>query len=484
MKKRCMFICFVALIVFTSSVLLAEDAPQKGFKVTEKTTLDVGIHITPEYDSNIKKVSKDNVTTETTTTKKDDGSESSTTKVIKRGKDQVVAAFALHLSPSLRIKFDDSNTTLGFSVLFDYTPYIGKDTDGYYEFNLRSDLLGEFNKSGLVMFDFRDTLSRSSTPDADDLDQKHNNLLNAFALGLAFKNAEDILYGKIKFGVDVNYLEESKDKKVYKDYNYYSLLGDFFGRWKFLPKTMAFLSLAARYQNYYESSLPDAWSVPVNAYIGVMGQVSPHFSGKISAGYSVNAGKSVKHDYNANAEIIFKYNNTGALLGYLRSMRPSSYYRYNSSHKLYFTFKQKFAEKFLAAVNLNYSIIDYGKNISYNNKGTYKDNVTDKVYDEKELTGWYVNKDDDPIFYIPSDNRRDHFVVFTPSLGYSILPWLGLKLSYNLEYKKAVTKEGKDTYFQISQITRKDGDKTVKTTTETHYNYMDHRVMLAIILDY
>ena len=480
MKKNCIFICLAALIVFSSSVLFAEDAP-KGFKVTENTTLDVGINITPEYDSNIKKVSKDNITTQTTTTTKD-GAESSTTKITSRGKDKIVDAFALHLSPSLRIKFDDSNTTFGFSALFDYTPYFGKDTDGYYELSLRSDLIGEFNKKGLVMFDFKNTLSRSSNPDSEDLDQKHNNLLDSFAIGLAFKNSEDILYGKIKFGVDVNYLEESKDKDVYKDYNYYSLLGDFFGRWKFLPKTMAFFSVAARYQEYYESSLPDAWSVPVNAYLGVMGQVSPHFSGKLSAGYSVNAGKSAKHDYNANAEIIFKHNDTGALLGYLRSMRPSSYYRYNSSHKLYFTFKQKFAKKFLAAVNLNYSIIDYGKNISYNNKGTYQNNKKETVYNERPLEGWYVNKDDDPIFYIPSENRRDHFVIFTPSLGYSILPWLGLKLSYNLEYKKAVTKDGKDTYFQVSQTYN--SDKTVKTTTETHYNYMDHRVMLAIILDY
>ena len=61
---------------YTSVEVNVQDSPlayrcADRFKVTENTTLDVGINITPEYDSNIKKVSKDNITTQTTTTTKD-----------------------------------------------------------------------------------------------------------------------------------------------------------------------------------------------------------------------------------------------------------------------------------------------------------------------------------------------------------------------------------------------------------------------------
>ena len=460
------FIFFVAL---SSSVLFAEDAPAKGFKLTKDTVLNVGIEINPEFESNITKASEDTAVTDT---RENDG---------KEQKQEIISDMILHYSPSLRIKLDDSSKTVGFSVLFDYNHYLGledkKTSKKLSELDLKAILLGEFNKDGLVIFDFKDTLSRNSTPDGQELSGKNRNLLNAFALGLAFKNVEDILYGKITFGVDVNYLEQSKDKESYKDYNYYSLLGDFFGRWKFLPKTAAFASIAVKYQDYYESQIRDAAkAIPINAFVGVMGQVSQHFSSKISAGYSVNIGENVHNDFNANAEVVFKYNDTGAVLGYLRSMSPSAYYGYNASHKLYFNFKQKFAKYFLAALNFSYSYITFGENIAYAQNDDYvelSDGSYEKVVQDGTAGVTYT-------MVLPKGNRKDHFIVFTPSLAYSILPWLGLKLNYTLEYK--------DTdYFQKSTTQYKNNGDTTKDytkTTTTHYDYIDHRVMLSVILDY
>lgn len=491
MKKRFLALCLVLLFVFSSLVLFAEDAPAKGFKITNNTVLNVGISIVPEYDSNISRASEDSVTTKKETSTNEDGSKVETTT---QDPSAVVYDMILHYSPSLRIKLDDSNKTVGFSAVLDYNHYLGaekKKTSKKSFLEVRSDFLGEFNKSGLVIFDFKNTLSRSATPD-EELSGKHETLLDSFAIGLAFKNVEDILYGKIKLGFDINYLEESKKSSDFKDNNYASFVADFFGRWKFLPKTMAFMSASVRYQDYYESSFRDeARAIPVNAFVGVMGQVSPHFSAKLAAGYSVNAGKSVQHDYNANAEIVFKYNNTGASLGYLRTMNPSASYKYKSTHKLYFIFKQKFAQKFLAAVNLNYSHISFGKNISYDNKkndnGEKEWTKLDNGSYQKSKQGVETGSDGSEYsstnlitLVLPSGKRKDHLVTFSPSLSYGILPWLGLKLSYTLEYKGTDYSQTKTTTYTTDNPSKK---SYVKEEIK-HYDYIDLRAMLAIVLDY
>ena len=469
MKSRCFFVIISIFYVLISTVsLFAEDGRVKGFKITKDTVLNVGIAINSEYESNITKASE---STTVTDTRKNEGEEQNT---------EIVSDIILHYSPSFRIKLDDERKTIGFSLLFDYNHYLGLDNSAtskkLSELEIRSDFLGEFNKEGLLTFDFKNSLLRTATPDGPELSGKHKNVFDTFAFGFAFKNIEDTLYGKIRLGVDINYLEQSQEIFYYKDYNYVSALADFFGKWKFLPKPMAFFSVATRYHDYYESRIRDASrAVPINAFVGVMGQFSRYFSSKISVGYSVNIGRDVKHDYNANAEIVFKYNDLGAVLGYLRMMRPSAYYGYSSSHKLYFNFKQKFAKRFLAAVSLNYSHIVFGHNILYDERDDY----------EKLSDGSYqllVSDDNEETVYtivLPKGNRKEHRVVFMPSFSYAILPWLGLKLSYTLEYK--------DTgYFQKSKIeyTHDADSKNYTKTTTTHYDYIDHRVMLAIVMDY
>ena len=469
----------VLLVMFCPLFVFSDDAPEKGFKITKDTVLNVGIAINPEFESNITKASEDTVTT--TTDSRVNNGEATTKKA------EIISDMLLHYSPSLRIKLDDDKKTLGFSMLFDYSHYLGledKNTSKKLsELDIRSDLLGEFNKDGLIIFDFKNSLSRSSTPDGQELQGKNRNLLDSFAVGVAFKSVEDVLYGKIKLGFDINYLEQSKDNSAYKDYNYVSPFLDLFGRWKFLPKTMAFASVSTRYQDYYESRNRDtSRAVPINIFVGVMGQVTPHISSKIAAGYSVNVGDSIQHDYNANAELIFKYQDTGVVLGYLKTMRPSAYFQYNSTHKVYLTFKQKFAKYFLASMNFNYSYIMYGQNTEFKNREEYSQTETDNGY-QYEKAG--ENEENSPVVtytvLMPKGKRRDHLINFSPALSYAILPWLGLKLSYNLEYK--------DTDYVRTSTTKIDATQTKEnytreTKTETHYDYMDHRVMLSIVLDY
>ena len=470
-------VCFV-LLVMTFPVF-SEDAPEKGFKITKDTVLNVGIAISPEFESNITKASEDTVTTQTSSSKGEDGTMTETTT---QKNTEIISDMILHYSPSLRIKLDDDKKTLGFSLLFDYNHYLGiedkKTSKKLSELDIKAELLGEFNKDGLVIFDFKDTLSRSSTPDGQELQGKNRNLLNSFDLGVAFKSVEDVLYGKIKLGFDINYLEQSKSNAAYKDYNYIAPFLDLFGRWKFLPKTMGFASVSTKYQDYYESSIRStSRAVPINVFVGVMGQISPYISSKLAIGYSVNIGDSVHNDYNANAEMVFKYKDTGLVIGYLKTMRPSAYFQYNSTHKAYLTFKQKFAKHFLASLNFNYSYIMYGKNVEFKDKENYTQAEDGSFQKVEEL------EDGSTITYttlMPKGNRRDHLINFSPALSYAILPWLGLKLSYNLEYKDTDYVRTSTTNYNHAT----DAEKNYTKKTDTHYDYIDHRVMLSVVLDY
>jgi hypothetical protein len=476
-KSASLVIASVLVFFCTQSVFAqSNETAKKGFKITKDTVLNVGLSITPEYESNITKASENSTTTDNLT---------GTTENLETVSDMV-----LHYSPNLRIKLDDMSKTVGMSLFFDYNHYLGLEDKSaskkLSDLDIKSELLGEFNKNGFVIFDFKNTFGRTATPDGQEISGKHKNILENFIMGLGFKNIEDTLYGKIQAGVDFNYLEQSKDNKAYRDYNYVSVVGDIFGRWKFLPRTMLFMKVAFRYQDFYESAVrDDSRSMPLNVFAGLMGQVTPYISTKISGGYSANFGKEIKHDYNANAEIIFKYNESTFMnVGYLKSMRPSAYFQYYSTHRAYLNFKQKFARVFLAGVDLSYSYISFGKNIQYNSN-LYSDTTpADDLDSNPDTLDYQENLDNGAVLqhfiYGSFKGRNDHMIVLNPYISYSILSWLGLKLSYEMEYRKTdYYKEIQAVYTDASDSAR-NYDRTVKT----YFDYINHRVLLTIALDY
>ena len=469
-NERFSKITLVVLILFFVAgnfQLVADDAPQKGFKITKDTVLDLGITLTPEFESNTTKASEETVTVteaEGVTTEK---------------KAEIISDLILHYAPSIRIKLDDSDKTVGFGVYFDYNHYLGIEDSGtskkLSELDLKATILGEFNKSGLVIFEFKDTLSRSSSPDGQELSGKHRNLQNAFETAVSFKNPADTLFGKISLGVDLSYYEDSKDREAMKDYNYVSPMANFFGRWKFLPRTMAFTTVSVRYQDYYESSIRSAArSIPFNVFLGLMGQVSQHISSKVSVGYTGIFGEAPRHDYNANLEMVFKHEKgTYLAIGYLRNVKPSATYSWSGTHKVYLNFNQKFAKVFLAAVNFSYSYLNYGKSIEYSGKDEWTaQNDGSFTNDIKDDAGTIITKYE---VVMPQGRRADHLIQLTPSFSYNILAWLGLKLSYIFEYKDT------DYYKKTVVDYLSEGSKV---TTTSHYDYIDHRVLLSVVLDY
>lgn len=469
--NRYTFFLFLLIVsVYVQSVFAETgDVPQNGFKITKDTVLNVGLSITPEYETNVTKASENTIIVDNT---------ARTTEKVG-----IVSDLILHYSPSIRIKLDDTSKTVGFSIFFDYNHYIGLDdsttSKKLSDLDIRSNFLGEFNKDGVVFFGIDNNFSRTANPDSQDLSGRHKNILESFAMDLGFKNLEDTLLMKIQAGVDFNYLEESKDELAYKDYNYVSFVGDIFGRWKFLPKTIVFLNAAFRYQDYYESNLrSDSLSIPFNVFAGLMGQITPYISAKLSAGYSASFSKDTKHDYNANAEFIFKYNKSTFLnIGYLRNMRPSPYFQYYSTHRLYLNFKQKFARDFFAKLDFSYSFIAFGPQVEFNSS-EYTFNTGTDTYDKDTMT---TNAGTlDYSVKVPGSQRDDRLMVVNPSLSYNILSWLGLKLSYEMEYRTS------DYYKEITGIWNdaNDSNNDYNRTVHTEYDFLDHRVLFTIALDY
>ncbi len=445
------------------------EKPKKGFKITKDTVLNIGLTITPEYETNVRKASEDSEII--------DHLDATKSKKVGETSDMV-----LHYAPSLRLKHDNKKNTVGLSLFFDYNHYLGiddKDTmKKLSDLDIASNFLGEFNKDGKVVFGINNNFLRSATPNGQDLSGLHRNLLEKFDLGIGFKNIEDTLYMSIDAGVDFNYLEESKDQDAYKDFNYYSVVGNLFGRWKFLPRTMVFLKAGFRYQDFYESRIRDASkTMPFNVFAGLMGQVTPRISAKISGGYSAAFGDNTQHDFNANAEVIFKYfDKTLLSAGYLKTLRPSAYYQYYSTHRLYLNFKQKFAKYFLAKLNFSYSFINYGSIIEFDKGYTYNAGTDLYTKDTSSVTnGTLVYT-----VQVPGADRKDQLMIVAPSISVNILRWLGLKVGYEFQYRTSNFERTTRATFNSNVNAASNYDNTYRT----FYDFMNHKVFLSLTLDY
>lgn len=455
--------------LFFVNNIYAEDAkkPKKGFMITKDTVLNIGLSLTPEYISNIRKSSDDSTIED---------------HLLGTGPVKIGNTYdmVLHYAPSIRLRHDNKKNTVGLSLFFDYNHYLGIDnkstTKQFSDLDISSDFLGEFNKNGKAIFDINNFFTRTATPNGQDLSGIHRNLLENFDIGLGLKNIEDTLYMKVSAGLDFNYLEESKDQEAYKDFNYYSVVGNLFGRWKFLPRTMIFLKAGFRFQDFYESRIRDAAkTMPLNLSAGLMGQITPHISAKIAGGYSAAFGKTQKHDFNANAEFIFKYfDKTFLSAGYLKTLRPSAYYQYYSMHRLYLNFKQKFAKYFLAKLNFSYSFINYGAIIEFDKGYTFNSGVYTK--DTSGVTNGTLTY----TVTIPGADRKDQLMLIKPSISVNILRWLGVKVGYEFQYRTSNFERTTRTSFNSNINAANNYDKTYKTL----YDFMDHKVFLTLTLDY
>ena len=437
-----------------------EKAPEKGFHLSDTALLNISFSLAPEFETNINKVSDRSGQTDNIT-----GASQNATEVMD---------LVIHLSPGLRAKIDDKFKTLGMAFLINYNLYTGLDDKKTFEnlttlssLHFDTDILGEFNKDGNVMFRVSNNLKRNSNPDTLTIENGlHTNLIEDVNLALFIKNSEDTLSLKISTGIQLNYFEEN----LLGDYNFWSSRNTVYGQWKFLPKTAAFFNASFIYQDYFnaDSALrDDQRSMPLSIFVGALGQLTPKISLKLSGGYTNSLSKDMHHDGLAGVEFIFKNSeNTLFNLGYLRTMFPMATYQYYTLDKVYAGFTQKFFKRLLFKIDASYSHLAYGRNVKYPalvNVETVRDANTGAV-----RTTTVRQR---------SIDREDHLIRVEPMVSYNFLQWLGLSLKYTFETKQTP-------FYAATNLALTGVVPPSNITYTTYYDYMDHRILLTLAADY
>ncbi len=421
-------LCLVSILIIFVTIGAVYGEEQKGFRLSDNSRLDVYLSLAPEYMSNVARSSD-----RTYFLSETDGSGI---------KQKSVSDIIFHISPGLKFLMDDRDKALGISVMMDYNLYTGleeKDTtENLSTLHINSKVDGLFNKESFFRFKFSNRFTRNSSPESQNITGLTANLMETFELsGFMVTPAETLLL-KLSAGVSLNYYEQD----IYGDQNYLSYRGNLYAKWKFFPKTALFLNTSVVFQDYYNSGdeRDRQNSLPLNIFGGIIGQITPKFSLKLSTGYVNTFSFTEKQDVTAGAEVVYKHSEMLiAKLGYLRNYTPSSDYQYYRQDKIYAGVWYKLlGKKLLLSLKGNVRFLAFGENVTDEQSGKTRDDILYKV---------------------------------SPNIAYNITNWLGLALNYSFEMR--------DTDHSTVLL---DGDQ--QKIGEVFYDYTTHSSMLSIVVDY
>lgn len=468
MRKKIILLIFL----FLSTVILSaqeisgspKDQP-KGFRFSENTYLNINFSLMPEYSTNITRLSEKTEAVNTSTGEMIDSMDP-------------VSDLIIHFAPGLKLKIDDMYKTLGMAVSIDYSLYTlhaneeaAKNTmKKFSTVTVSSEIVGELNKDSFAKIKFLNKFNRNSSPNSLVIDGLHSNLTEDFEASLFLVNSEDTLLMRISTGTTLQFFEETS--MGFDKYNYYNSKSSLFGRWKFLPKTSVFFNASFIYQDYYNANKSigsepnanprlreDLISMPLNAIVGLEGQITSKFSLKFGAGYSNTFSYDMKQDFVTNTELIFKFTeNTLGKLGYNRAYLPTPTFQYYKTDKIYLDLKQKlFSSRLLLSLEGNFQFVNFGNSVEYNNATTTSSGSAFTYTGTTRTTT------------ISSLDRADMIMAINPSVSFNITRWIGLKLDYILEKR----------WSDYNRI-----DVTNNKTVTTFNDYIDNRIMFTAQIDY
>jgi len=431
------YLSLILFVFFVLPLFSQQKSETLGFRISDNAFFHFGFTLLSDYDSNVTHASDKSTFTSSTGSKKIG----------------VVSDFVLHYSPYVKLKINDNFKTLGMSLLFTYNHYLGIDNSDtakkLSDFNIYSDILGEFNKKSFLAIRVNNSFRRTSEAKDQAVTGVHSNISNMATIDFLLKNSSETLLLKISPGINFNYFEES----FLSSSNFYSIKGNLFARWKFLPKTMLFFDTSFMYHSYYKSKY-DVNSAPLNIFIGLLGQITPKFSSKLSVGYVTPFAKVSVNDVIASVKFVYNYSqNLMFKLGYSRTYLPSYLTAFYRQDKPYLSVNFKFYQKWLLAFDASYAHIVYGDDLTL-------DSNLQKTVSNKVVTA-------------NTKNRIDDVIYITPYLAYNILDWFGAKIQYSFNYKTS-------NYNQTSVKTI----DSKKYTSKYYFDYVEHKIFLNLVLDY
>lgn len=445
-----LFCCFVFISIFffvsplfsaVSSDLDSSNSP-KGFKLSDNSNLDLYFSFSTEYESNVSKKSEKTFYTL-------NGVETYL---------NIDPDLVFHFKPALKYKLSDSEKLFATSFLMNYSQYSGllsEDTQDSSSLEFNFDLDGHFNKKSVAQFMFSNKLKRSSTPESQILSGIHSNILENGDISLIFASRANVMMLKLTGGFGINYFEEDADKAS----NYVTFRSALYARWKFLPKTSFFLNASFSYQDYYDSDSLTDWqgntydirdsqkTMPLNAFAGVLGQITSKLSLRLSVGYANMFNEDSTQGFTLNSEFVFRTNiNSLARVGYLRAYSPVPSYQYLLQNRVYILYKHRFFSRFVMALDASFTMRDFGKNVDDSNVDLF------------------------------GKTRSENILKVSPYLAYDITSWLGVKFEYILESR--IT----DFNYTVDLYTDVDNSKIGEL--ETWFDYVHHSVMFTVTADY
>lgn len=240
-----------------------------------------------------------------------------------------------------------------------------------YQSLLSGDL--EVNRDGMFRFAVGDGFQWNSDPGNLAIGGVYNRLQNQLRAGVGLKPGGGALSFKLGYSFDfVKFLDIEGDNELVRTGQLDSMLHSLALRadYKFLPRTGGFLALSGGWTSYpFDAGGVNEQAFPVNAQLGVQGQIFAKVGGLASVGYSnplvldqgaIDTGGLI--GVVGQAEVRWQPSLSTSLGGgFRRDFSPTPLYQYVGNNRFYLSLSQVLGGRFHLSANTGYSILEFGE---------------------------------------------------------------------------------------------------------------------------
>lgn len=321
---------------------------------------------------------------------------------------------ALVIRPGLQLEFPWELLQLNIDTGIEWWQFLGidnsktKDLSGLYG---TLDINGVVNKDGAVTFKFFEKLYRSAEPGNQTITQRLDRTRNEIGVAADVRPGGGALVLSPAYELSIeNYDKGDSAIANSSALNNMRHRPRFRALWKFLPKTAVFFeadSMITRYQKTQNNS--DVNLLFVQA--GASGAVTQKISMLLRAGYGntfmkKQDEKEGEKDFSSlvgQAQVEFLANDSIKVqTGVLRSVQPTSLFKYVSVLQGYVGYSQDIGDRIQAGGKLAYGYMTFGR----------------------PPEG-------------PKKRRKDHSIRGTASVSYKMSDWLSLSIGNSLDVRES-----------------------------------------------
>jgi hypothetical protein len=273
--------------------------------------------------------------------------------------------------PGLELLLPSDTLDMTFKGDVEWQQYTGVDESTTRELSTFAGSLAldlNVNKRGAVGFRLSDRLTRSADPGNQTISRRLLSTSNDLGLGLDVRPGGGALTVSADGGFYIERYDREEnatsDSSAYSpsDLDNYRLAPQLKVAWKFLPKTAVFLDAEGLLTNYYNSTANESSNI-LRVHLGAAGSISQKIALLLKAGYGDTflSGDSFR-SFIGQAEFNYLASETMRLrLGVLRTVQPTSVFRYFSMIRGYVGYDQAVGGSLQLGLKLGYNYLSYGE---------------------------------------------------------------------------------------------------------------------------